>query len=425
MEQNETIDKMVTNAGEGCELPKTIIDEIKNNVNNSTFKDAAAPIAGVLSEATGADVTIEDVAPMVEATGVPPEMLAPVTSTSVSKFGTVASVEGKDYTAEDVMSILSDIDQINSSFELHRRSVEAKQHLQMACTQAGIAYKDQLVIDEKIRSSNYNENELVNIMMDEKLLNKTFFTKDNGNVIKTRPIKGSTDFEIKREIISFIYSMYMLEKSMNEEVDEINKETNSIVGDGVDILTDHIANTFMVSIEKNRETIMSEPDSKDKTLALKRLDALKNAFTLDDIKALVNGNRKVVSNAVFDYDHESCLKRIGARYAEQKTKTNTGSALYSSIADDHSQSIEAKFLNPTEYTAGYENLFAFFLLRYYAQKNWKEEGSFIRDQHNAACTLLRALLEGRMVPEVRDEFVSNIREVWKVLRLFTESDSNE
>lgn len=455
------VDRLIGLSGKGLELPDEVIKTIKESVNSGGKSGNASVVtAKFVSETTGASVTPEDVVPMVKATGIPPELIAlpeekevqPIVQSMKDMvpgckykktekgyelvsdgkeehkpdFNVAEAPDGRGYTTKDIIETLESIEQVNASFEVHRKAIEAKEKLQAACITAGIGRKDQEYIDKKMRESNYTENDITVIIEDEKKLNATFFTREDGKVIKTKPIGGGyTDYSIKQEIVSFVYSFYIWEKGLSKEVDEVNAETSEIINGGVELMTDHIANTFLRSIEEGRKIAKSQPENVETDLALKRYDVLEKAFTLEDIKNFLRTIPKAVENTIWGYKHPTEIRRIGEMYGKQKQATETMSTLSSSITDDHSQSIEAKYLNHEQYVEGYENLFAFTLIRYYSRQKWKEKTTFVRDQHNAVCILLRALLDGSMTKEVRDAFLKNVIEVWSFFLPVLKGDADE
>lgn len=418
---NEVVENMIDDATKGCELPEEVADFVKENVGNPEYSDMTAPISGTLNEATGANTTSEDLVPMAEATGVPPEMIEPITSTSVSKFADVPVADDRGYTPEDIMSILESIENVNESFELTRKMSNAKEQLQAICNMIGLGRLDQDYINNKLRECRYTENEVSAIMMDEKKLNETFFTKPDGKVIKIKNINNYTDHQIKQELIGHVYAFYILEKEIEQQAKDVRMETNKVTSAGVDVLTDNIANTFTDVLFTEREQLKAKEDTLENRLALKKNEMRQAAFTFNFMLDLIHEHPKVVENTVWDYKHETRVRAVGERYGEQRGITKTGSALYAVISDDPNESLEAKFLNPTQYEKGYENLFVFALIRYFGHLKWKSTANpktnkpndnFAKDQHNAVCLLLRALMQGRMRTDVRDTFVANIVDVW-------------
>lgn len=322
-------------------------------------------------------------------------------------------VSGTQYSIADITEILKDIDTMNSSFEANRQLFEAKKNLLKACVAVGIGRLDYEQIHEKLMNLSMTDAELDKIMHDNKKLTEMFFTKETGKPMKLKKVEGYSDFEIKREMIAYIHSLYVAEKEMNAQIDGVHADVAETTQAATEVLIGQVAASFLTGIEGTYQKLADEPDENKRRAKELQLDSLKMAFTFDDVVQALNENPRIITNTIFDYGHETCVRRIGERYGKKRVETNTGSALYSLLYDKAEDSIEAKFLKPNQYVKGYENLFTFLLIKYYGQARWNEKDSYMKDRHNMVCTLLRALAEGKIPKDDRDKYVENIARVWK------------
>lgn len=320
---------------------------------------------------------------------------------------------GTKYTVSDITEILKDIDTMNASFEANRQIFEAKDKLLKACAAIGIGRLDHELIHKKLVDSNMTDDELDKIMRNEKKLTEMFFTKENGKPMKLKQVQGYSDFEIKREMIAYIHSFYVAEKEMNEQIDLVHGDVAETTSAATEVMIGQVAASFLTGIRSEREKLPDIEDEKERKEKETKLNSIYMAFTFEDLILVANDNPRFVANTIYDFNHETCVKRIGERYGKKRAETNTGSALYSIIADKPENSIEARFLRPDQYVSGYENLFSFILVKYYGQTRW-EKGSYMKERHNSVCTLLRALNEGKLPKDDRDKYIENIAKVWEI-----------
>lgn len=339
------------------------------------------------------------------------KVVADVTETQ--ETNDTAPSAGTSYTVSDITEILKDIDTMNASFEANRQMFEAKDKLLKACAVVGIGRIDHELIHKKLIELNMTDDELDKIMHNEKKLTEMFFTKENGKPMKLKQVAGYSDFEVKREMIAYIHSFYVAEKEMNEQIDLVHGDVAEATNAATEVMIGQVAASFLNGIETARQKLPDIADEKKRKEKEAKLNSIYMAFTFDDVIQIARDNPRFVTNTIYDFNHETCVKRIGERYGKKRMETNTGSALYSIIADKPENSIEAKFLRPDQYVSGYENLFSFILVKYYGQTRWEKE-SYVKERHNSACTLLRALVEGKLPKDDRDKYVENIVKVWKV-----------
>lgn len=409
------VENVTTLVGVNNVEPSATADDIEN----VSMAKAAERVVDFVKATAEADTTFGEALEVADGAGMNVDTIPPTTLT-VSKYN-ITVVEDSSYTAQDVMDILSNIEQVNESFEMNRNIAEADTKLQLMCNSIGIGRKDQEFIRKKCKDSNYTEDELNAIIANEKNLNKAFFTRDDGEIIRVKKFApGYNDFKTKQELISFVYAFYVMEKEIEKELKDVNKETNTVMSAGVDVMTDHIANTFVrdtqAQIDKCRKEISEGSLNADTKEALNKATSLMKAWTFEHMIAVYESIPKVITNTLFDFTHPSAARRIGQQYGKNREATNTGSALYVTLQDDKGKSIEEQFLRPDQWVVGYENLFAFSVIRYYAGRSWKDKSSYVREQHNADCLILRALLEGRIHKEQRDDLIANIARVWEFFK---------
>lgn len=396
---------------EMTELKAAVDEGIIDSVSSvTTTMKAAEAVSDAINASTGADVKPEDCVGIVNAAGVPPELLAPIDDATVEIENDIKVIEGRGYTAQDIMSILSDIEQVNNSFELYRNMAESKQKLQVACSKLGVGRKDQDYIDEKLKNTLYTDKELEQVINDKKKLDEAFFKRPDGTIIKLKPVQGYSEYQMKQELVAYLYAFFQIDNEAEKEIDKVNDETNKFAASNIGVLTDHLANTFVRDIKANLEKYLAD-ENPDQSM-IDKCNVLLKAFTLEDAEHILKTIPKVIRSTIDEYKSNSGITRVGQRYGKKRDDTKTASTLTASIMDDTSKSIEARFLNPTQYVEGYENLFVFYLIKYYGQQSWTDPASYTREQHNAVVMLLRALLEDKLAQEVRDEFVTNIARVW-------------
>ena len=213
--------------------------------------------------------------------------------------------------------------------------------------------------------------------------------------------------------VEYLYEFYDMENSIKKDLDDMTEETKRLKREDVASASMTIANNMKANIDE-RWKRMEEKDDADpeKKKEERLLIALRSSYTFEEALATIEKHPSIVNSTMGDMENPNQVKEVGQRYGAKLKQGNNVSKLHGILSDDPEQSIERQFLHEDDYIAGKENLFGFFLIRYFSMKTWTDDSEHARESHNATCIVLNNLVAGKLDSAFRDEVVENIKKVW-------------
>lgn len=325
---------------------------------------------------------------------------------SGSVINTKTSLDG-------IVGMINSIDEMGKSIEMQRQLVDAKGRLRDLCFELGIKEDDQEFIHKKFMDNEYTDDTIKLYTKDLDTINLNFFTRDDGTVIKVKSGSGETEqYNVKKDFIVYLNGFYDMEKTIVADIDAINKDIADFKNEEVSSMAATIANGIKSGIEARKKESLQMDDEFEKSNRLKLLDRMESGYTFQAMIDVLERYPKVARSTIDDMKNAEKVKEVGKRYVTKLHQRNVVSTLYGTIFDDISKSIETQFLCKEDYVEGYENLFAFYLIRFFSKEDWSPK-SYTKEMHNACSIILNNLLSGNLDKELRDEVVANITKIWR------------
>lgn len=322
------------------------------------------------------------------------------------------SEEVEDESSLSLVDMVNMIDDISNSLEIQRQMFDAREQLTQVCLALGIKKDDQEFLHTKFQKS-YIKEELTKIMADKDLLDKKFFTREDGTIINVTTLQKQGDqYEAKKELVEYLYSFYDMERSIQNDLDEMRSDIRKFKKEDISSASATVANNLKQGIDERWAEMEAMEDGAEKEARRTLLTRLQSSYTFADLLDVLDRHPSVAANAMKDMVTPTRVKAVGKQYADKLKQGNTFSKLYGVIQDDIDKSIEKQFLHEDDYLAGKENFFGFFLIRFFGMESWTDESAHIREMHNATCIVLNNLMNGTLDKEFRDEVVDNIKKVW-------------
>lgn len=316
----------------------------------------------------------------------------------------------------DLMGMVKNIDEIRNAMEMQRQLVDARGRLEELCLLMEIGKDDMEFLHTNMSNKTYTESELKFLLKDLDSINANFFTRDDGTIIKVKNVQaslGESEFTVKRDLVTYLISFYSMEQDVLKDINAINQEIKDFYSEDISSMCAQVANSLKSSLKTRREEADAMEDCEAKTKRLKLLSVMENAYTFRALLDTIDRYPSIVANTIADIGKPENVKETGARYQKKLQQGRVASTLYSTINDDINKSLEKQFLCSDDYVEGYENLFAFCLIRFFSREDWVSKTAYTKEMHNATVIVLTSMLSGNLDREFRDEVAANISKVWK------------
>ena len=316
----------------------------------------------------------------------------------------------------DLMSMVKNIDEIGNAMEMQRQLVDARGRLKELCLLMEIGEDDMEFLHNNMSNRKYADSELKFLLKDLDSINANFFTREDGTIIKVKNVQaslGESEFTVKRDLVTYLVSFYSMEQDVLKDINEINQEIKDFYSEDISSMCAQVANSLKSSIKTRREEAYALEDGDAKSKRLKLLSVMENAYTFQALLDVIERHPSIVANTIMDIGKPENVKETGARYQKKLQQGRVASTLYSTINDDVNKSLEKQFLCQDDYVEGYENLFAFCLIRFFSREDWSSKTAYTKEMHNATVIVLTSMLSGNLNHEFRDEVATNIAKVWK------------
>ena len=157
-------------------------------------------------------------------------------------------------------------------------------------------------------------------------------------------------------------------------------------------------------------------DEKEKRRRKKLIKRMESAYTFEEYVKILEKYPSIVKNTISELKNPVKVRDTGARYNRKRKQQNCATSLIAVIKDDIGSSLERQYMAPGDYVEGYENLFGYFLIRFFSKEDWSSKDSFTKEMHNATVIILTTLMSGSLDKDFREEIISNINKIWAVFK---------
>ena len=211
------------------------------------------------------------------------------------------------------------------------------------------------------------------------------------------------ELDFKRGLILYFKRSDDYIAKIDKEVEKLNAaqaELDQGISEALNPLKDNIL-AYAEYLTANAK--ISEDDDADtikrKRAELKKAQAIRNAYMLENLINLVTEKPGIIKNAVKDFRSELMIRQIGDRYRSKLRSADINFNLAPLLADDPHDSLEYKVLPQGDYPAGFENFTVFFIIRSLAVTlPAPEEVTF----HAAVSVAFTQLINGTLNEDVAD-----------------------
>lgn len=319
----------------------------------------------------------------------------------------------------DMREMVNAIDDIGRVLDMQRKVVDLKSELENACYQFGISEKDQLTIHEHMKAFTKEHRNINTVTKNKSVLDDTFFKRQDGSIIeiknsleKNKNAPGSfNEFEVKKSLVVYVHGFYQFDADVQKDIDEINKSMENFANTDVAGASTFVASSYKKGIESKIEAAMAIEDETMRKKELKECAAMRSAYTFESYIAVLEQYKSIAENSIKDINNMEQVAKVGAAYRKKLKLSGTYSNLFGMIHNDINNSLEAMFLPKDDYAEGYENLFAFGLIRFFSKENWDDP--ITKQVHNATVILLTNLQKKTLPEDTSESIIAGIRKVWE------------
>lgn len=320
------------------------------------------------------------------------------------------------------------IDNMSKVLEAQRKMFDLHEELSNACRQFGISEEDQEVIHNHIKQFVEEEGDIKKATKTKKQMDEQFFTRENGTIIDIKnPVKDTApgnfdEFAIKQSLVVYFHSSYQYDLDVQKDLDEMNKSMEEFRTKDVAEASVYVASIYKDSLEKNLEAgkealqkMMEEGNEegiRQMKAYLKEWEHLRSSYTFDAYINTLEKHKSIAANIIRDIRNDSQVSFVGKCYRKKLKSHHTYSTLFGMVHDNVGESLEAMFLPKEDYAKGYENLFIFGLIRFFAKEDW-DNTQVTKKLHNATVILLMNLQKHTLPQDVEDIIVESMKKVWK------------
>lgn len=336
---------------------------------------------------------------------------------------------GNDYASyKDITNMVNSMNDLGRSIELNRQLVDAREQLEDLCFQLGLSADDQEFFNDKFTNTKIADADFNRMLTNKEELDSTYFTREDGTVISfSKEVcknMNETEGALKVYFARTLRNYYNMENEIETEIDDINSTVKEFNDDTVADFSNTVANTLKQAIAERRDELDAITDPVKRKQREKLLSNMESGYTFKELIDTLNRYPSIIPNTIRELNRTpNLIVYTGDRYRTKLKQQKCVSTLFGTIDDSLVKSIEKQFLTTDQYDEGYENLFAYSLIRFFSRGDWTSPTEYMKEMHNATVIVLTNLVAGRLNPEFRDEVVANIAKVWELFRPYTRKDS--
>lgn len=280
--------------------------------------------------------------------------------------------------------------------------------------------KEHVLKDVAEDESGFIEEKLLEVTSVDELMRR-ISTQEGLDYFYTNPATGqildvtvgdtSKDREnFKRGFLKFLLENRLAMEGIDEELKKYEQAIADFDVDTRDAIAALSDNVLTYVDYVRRSTPEDHPNYKK---IMEQLRYIESAYNMDVFRETVEKYPSIIKHTLEDVHSERRIKEIGGRYFGKLASAKVNASLMAFMNDDPQQSFEYKALLPNQYKAGYENLFIFSLIRFFAMESWTDPN--IKKLHASTIIALRKLVSG----DITDELKESMRDyIAKYLALF-------
>ena len=322
---------------------------------------------------------------------------------------------------KDITEMVDSIEKIGQSVEMQRQMADANERMASMCFQMGISKNDQDFLKAKFKKNDVPDDKFAEIIKDKDKLNAEYFTREDGSVITIDKAiceqVSMTEFDLKVDFVETLRTFYGMEADAQKSIDEINQSIEEFKFGEISELSSTIANNFKQSLKDRMDETEKIEDEKEKKRRMKLINRMMSAYTFDEYIKVLEKYPSIVKNTISELKKPEMIKNTGARYNQKRQRQGCATSLIAIVRDDVENSLERQYMAPGDYVEGYENLFAYFILRFFSKEDWSSKDSFTKEMHNATTIILTTLMAGQLDKDFREEVISNINKIWALFKV--------
>lgn len=317
-------------------------------------------------------------------------------------------------TAENVETTLSkitqeDIDRLTEVVQIESIKNDLQEqtvalHEKQNSLLATIKNYDGDFIDAKLKEHTVEELQI--LLKDDDVVN-SFFVDPETN----EPLEFNIKFASKEREIEFKRGLLTYFKATSEAFDSIDAEyakleeataeMNENIANAVNILSDNVLSYIDLLTDKAE----AMEDGRDKVKLKDTIRYIRSAYDMSIYTDVLDEHEGVAEKCVAELNNDSAIQRYGERYTKKINRNNVKTSLIQFASGDKIKSFEEQCLvRGDEYII--PDLFVYSLIRFYAMADWNNPD--IKRAHASMILVIRKLIAGEFIPEIRAQVVEAI-----------------
>lgn len=259
-------------------------------------------------------------------------------------------------------------------------------------------------LEEKLKQFSTVE-ELIKAIQTKEQVDE-FFTDNDGNTLSfiqssDKVVSEAEELEFKKGLLVYLKQMELSQKELDEACEEFARETKELTDELGQTVRDFVS-TYMENIREMRQNI---EDTEENKAIIAELDHIESGFNFGELMKTYTEHPTIPANTISDMGSDDKIVSLGSRYRTALQKAGTTASLITFISNTSSTSFEEMYLPPDKYQKGYENLFIFSLIRYFAITYWTNN---VKKMHASVIVILQQFINNEMSEDMKTEYVDNI-----------------
>ena len=236
----------------------------------------------------------------------------------------------------------------------------------------------------------------------------SFFTDEDGTVSFVvsdgeNTVTEEQDLEFKKGFLIYIRQMQMTQEEIDKVMVEFNKESMKMAEEMNSGMRDFVGD-YMGYVVSMKEQIQNS-ESQNKEAAMTELSYIESGLTFSEILRVYEKKPSIIENTLKDAQTGHFLYSIGEHYKSAIKKARTNASLITFVTETPNTSFEAMYLPKEMYRQGYEGLFVFSLIRYFAKQYWSPN---VKKMHTSIIIIMQRFIKDEMDDDTRDKYIENI-----------------
>lgn len=314
------------------------------------------------------------------------------------------SVVTKDIVSDDIQDIVNAsrgyTDAVLSLNKLNKEYQEMSTHVK----------GDFDKLPEKLERFKDEKELLLYVKNDENV--EELFTNEDGTKMEIVGPDGvvteKESLELKRNIVLYVFQTAKWKLEINHTMEEFEKTKQEIERSMGTTANEIVIDRLRLTIEQKKEIETTEKEVPKSTM--NKINCLLSGFDFNKQLETFQEHPSIIRNTIKDMKNQDTIFSLGKRYKAALKKNQTFASLISFISDTAASSFEEMYLPKEVYKEGYENLFLFSIIRYFAMDYWTEN---TKQMHAMTISLLQQLVEGKLPGDLKEQFINNIENYLK------------